>query len=293
MPKEITHILIAQEVLAEARGSDQEALAKALEENRAAFYLGAVIPDALFYDLASLGRTSPDCAEICRILHSKDTAKNDQKATGLFDAIAADPARHALKAAFAAGIVTHTVSDRMIHRIVNYYVTKWDQTGSLATATHRELETLIDVILLQQSNTHPRDFQLEKLIDVYPPTKNSLFRFYLANLMQDSRPLRPRLLHTLKRAHGQQVLLLRLFRIVAVYHIVNLINNVLAGRLGAWSSLLYPKAATSRHFPSMKRLNLDALTDGHSFKGDILTLMKKTTESAFHQVRTGFGKLEP
>ncbi len=291
MPKELTHIIIAQDVLAHLKGSGQGLFAQVLENNLPAFYLGAIIPDAFFYDMAPLHRISKGYAQISRALHSKETVKNDEKAVGFFDAIADNPRAWRSKAAFAAGIVTHTVSDRIIHGVIDYYTTTWSQKGSLAMATHRQIETLIDMVLLQKLRADPRSFQLANLLSIDQPTQDCLFRFYVDHLIRESRDLDCGLSNALSKAHAQQRLFLKLFAITGLYHIMDLSNKLAANRLAAWSALFYPKTIGTRYFPIMNRLDLNALTDGSSFTGTLASLTNAVTTDAIYHIRSGLHKL--
>ena len=186
MPKELSHILIARKVLAQLEGSGQKTLAQVIESNVPAFYLGAIIPDAFFYDMVPLSRFSRGYYQVSRALHAKETPKNDEKAVAFFDSIGTMPALWPSKVAFAAGIVAHTVSDRIIHGVIDHYTTTWRHVGSLATATHREFETLIDMVLLQELRLHPREFRLRSFVDIDPHTELCLLRFYIAHLVGGS-----------------------------------------------------------------------------------------------------------
>jgi len=291
MPKELSHILIAQEVFAELKRSGRKRLARIIEKNLPAFYLGAIIPDAFFYDATPFLGLSKDSLEIARALHQKETVQNDARAVGFFDAINIDPRAWRAKAAFAAGIVTHTVSDRVIHAVIEYYTRAWDQKGGLALATHRHLETLIDMVLLQSLHLHPRHFRFEGLLDVHHATRDVLFQFYLCRLMEVQQVPNPRLRRSLKMAYAQQRLCLRLFSVKALYHIMNLSNKLAAGRLGIWSSLFYPDSVGTQAFSIMDRIDPNALTDDRSFARPLPSLIKKITADAISHIGMGMGRL--
>ncbi len=161
MPKELSHILIAQDVFAELKASGRKRLAWIIEKNLSAFYLGAIIPDAFFYDATPFLGLSKNNVQIARALHLKNTVENDARAVSFFDAITVDPHEWHAKVAFATGIITHTVSDRIIHGVIDHYTRSWDQKGGLAMATHRQLETLMDMVLLQPLRLHPRHFHFD------------------------------------------------------------------------------------------------------------------------------------
>jgi len=288
MPKELTHILIAQDVLTRVKESGQKLLTQVLEKNMRAFCLGAILPDAFAYDIAPFRKIpKEDYVKISQALHSRKTGKNDETALGLFDAIKASPYRWPLKLAFAAGVVTHTVSDRIIHGVIDYYTTRWNQKGTPAVATHRQFETLIDMALLRELDLHPRCFQLESMVSVDRPTEDFLFLFYLTHLMEDTCPLPSCLLVALRRAHRQQGLFMKLFTMRALYHIVNLSDRLVGGRMEAWSSLFYPEMVRIESFPIMDRLDLSALTDGGAFSGTVQALVEGVASDALEYVNVG------
>jgi hypothetical protein len=291
MAKELTHIVVARKVLNDLKEAGHRLLAQLLDKSLSAYYLGAIIPDAFFYEMSPLRRVSRDYAHICRALHLGETARNDQLAVSFFDSISANPQGWRQKVAFAAGIVTHTVSDRIIHDLIDHYTTSWNEKGSLAMASHRQLETLIDMLLLEQLGSHPRDFLLEGLVDLDKPTEDYLFRYYLTNLLGDSRTLHPSLLRALGRAYAQQRILLKLFALKPLYHIMNFSNKLSAGRLSVLSSLFYPQTVGTQTFPILHRLDLNALTNGRYFTGTLGTLVDAVTTEAICHIRVGLDRL--
>ena len=291
MAKELTHILVAQKVLHGLKETAYPLPAELLEKNLAAYYLGAIIPDAFMYDLIALGIGSPEYARICLALHSGQRAENDQKAISFYDSIGVNPHNWRAKAAFATGIVTHTVTDRFIHDFVDHLTTSWHQEGALAMGSHRQLETLIDMLLVAQSDTHPKNFPLQRLIDPGRATQDCLFYFYVTHLAGPSPAVHPVLLRALKRAHAQQRILLKLFTFPPLYHIMNFSNKLVAGRLLLISGLFYPEAVGIQTFPILDRLDQDALANEWSFEIKLQSLMEAVTTDAIHHIRLGLDRL--
>jgi hypothetical protein len=292
MPKELSHILIAKEVLADMKRSGREPFAQVLERNMASFCLGAIIPDAFFYDMTPLLKMSGNNLWVSRALHEKKhVANNDKRAVGFFEGISALSPGWEAKAAFAAGIVTHTVSDRMVHGVIDYVTRSWGETDGPAMATHRQMETLMDMVLLEPWGMHPRQIRLDRVVDVDPPTRDMLFRFHLSRLAGADKVQGPCLLRALNKAHVQQCLFLRLFVGRGLYAVIHVLDRLASGRLGPWSSLFYPEQVGTRGFPIMKRLNLNALTDGRSFSGPLSSLVKEIVKDAVFQMSRGFQKL--
>ncbi len=291
MPKELSHILIAQDVLAELKRSGRKRLAGIFEKNISAFFLGAIIPDAFFYDATPFLGLSKNNVQFARALHLKETAENNARALGFFEAIAVDPRAWPSKVAFAAGIVTHTVSDRIVHRVIDDYTRTLDQQGGLATATHRQFETWIDMVLLQALRLHPRDVQLERLADVPHPKRDILLRFYLSHLIEPQRTPDPGMLRSLKLAYAQQRLCLKLFSVKALYHVVNVSNKLATGRLGTWSSLFYPDSAEADGLPIMHRTDSRTLSDDRFSARSLSLVVRRITTDAISHIGLGVGRL--
>ncbi len=292
MPKELSHIIIAEKVLAHLKASGDGMLAQVIERDVPAFYLGAIIPDAFFYDMVPLSRLFKGYYQVSRALHSRDTAKNDERAAAFFDTIRTRPHAWPSKVALAAGITAHTVSDRIFHGVIDHYTRSWGHKGSLATATHREFETLIDMVLLQELRLRPREFQLETLLDVDPPTELCLLQFYVGHLVGDSTPAHHSpLLRAVRLASMQQRLFLKLFMDQSAYHIIHQLNRLARNRLTVWSSLFYARAAEPQHFPIMGNIDLNALTDGRSFAGTLSSLVREVTTAAISHIYLGLERL--
>ena len=291
MPKELSHILIARKVLDQLKGTGPGVFAQVIESNVPAFYLGAIIPDAFFYDMVPLSRFFEGYYKVSRALHSEERPKNDERAVAFFDTIRTRPHAWPSKIAFASGIVAHTVSDRIIHEVIDHYTTKWSQRGLLAMATHRELETLIDMVLLEELRLHPRKLQLRDLVNVDRPTELCLLRFYVGHLVGDSTVRHGPLLSACRMACAQQRLFLKLFMDDTSYHIMYLLNRLGVGKLTAWSSLFYPRTVENKNFPIMSRIDLNALTDGQSFAGTLASLVDQVTIDTVSHISVGLQKL--
>lgn len=256
------------------------------------FFWGAILPDAFFYYMAPLFSHSSHFKKISLAFHLKNGTQNIERAKSFFSSIAWESHLWHVKLAFAAGIITHVVSDRIIHNVIDHYVNHWNHAGPLAMATHREFETWMDMVLLSQSLKSPTDLQLEKQINMPRFVKECLLSFYLDHVSPDGRPVPPCLLTALRRANRQQIFLLKLFRTNQLFPVVALLNKMVGGRFGAWSSLFYPRSVTPDTFSILNHLDADTLTDGRSFKGSLSDLAKKAITSAQNHILEGFGALK-
>jgi len=291
MAKELTHILIAQDVIKQLKGYGQQLLAQVIEKNLPAYYLGSIIPDAFYYDVLPFGLRPQKHIWISRALHLKEKIKNDQKAVSLFRSIAANPRAWRLKTAFAAGIITHTVVDRIFHELIEHYTTTWGEKGTISMATHREIETLIDMILLRPLNMSPRQFHLGPLIQLDERTKYTLFHFYLSHLLDLPEANQVSLVNRLKRAHHQQCIFLTLFATRSLYHIMKLSNRIVKGRLRACQSLFYPDRVNPESFPVLVKLKLRTMCDENTFFRELKRLRETATNEAIWHVNTALKTL--
>ncbi|MBW1742288.1 MAG: zinc dependent phospholipase C family protein [Deltaproteobacteria bacterium] len=271
MAKEITHILIAHDVLGKLKCAGQPMLAQVIQRNVSAYYLGSIIPDALFYDLPPFRLNPKKHLWISRALHHKDRELNDQKAVGLFSSISAAPHMWSQKMAFSAGIITHTVADRIFHNLIDYYNNAWREEGSDAMATHREIETLIDMALLKPRDMHPRQFCVDHYIALDGPTECALYHFYLAYLTENARGPNHSLVNVLKKAINQQRFFLKLFASRHLYHITKISNNAVSNRLQAWHGLFYPDTDEAQGFQFPNRMRANPPGDKNPFDPGGLT----------------------
>jgi hypothetical protein len=239
MAKELTHILIAQNVLERLRDR-QPLLAGVLESHAPAYYLGAIFPDALFYDLPPFRLKPKKYIWVSKVLHDQDVAKNDQMAIGLFRSISDAPEMWPQKAAFSAGIITHTAADHIFHNLIGYYNKVWNEQGAEAMATHREMETFIDMVLLERRNMHPRKFPVAHYIALDGETTTPLYRFYLSYVTGNDRGANHTLVNVVKRAIGQQRFFMRLFAARPAYQITRIADRVVSNHLRLWHALFYP-----------------------------------------------------
>ncbi|UCG80808.1 MAG: zinc dependent phospholipase C family protein [Desulfobacterales bacterium] len=284
MAKELTHILIAQDILKQMKGSGQQLLAEVIERNFSAYYLGSIIPDALFYDVPPFRLNTQKYIWLSRAFHTKRKAKNDQKAMSLFRSIAANPRVWQLKMAFAAGIITHTVIDRIFHQLIEYYTTSWGESGTAALATHREIETLIDMTLLGELDLCPRQVHLEHLIHLDERTQETLFRFYVAHLIEVDNAREAYFSNVLKKAYHQQRLFLRMFSTRLLYHITKFSNKIVAGRLWAWHILFYPEEVKPKNFPVLDKIRLNSLSDNSFFDRRLMAYKETASNEAIQHI---------
>lgn len=284
MPKELTHIFIAQDVVQKVNEAGQSLLAQVINRHLGAYYLGSIIPDALYYDVPPFRLNPRKYMWVSRAFHKKEKAKNDQKAVHLFHSIAGNPRIWPLKMAFAAGVITHTVADRIFHELIEDYTSTWGEEGTVAMATHREIETLIDMILLRPLNLKPRQLQLGNLVQLDKNAKHVLFRFFLTHLLEGHEALDSSLVNALKRAYDQQRLFFRLFAARPLYHITKFSNRAVGGRLRAWQRLFYPDVVAPQRFPVLDKIRSNSPADASLFDGGFGVFREAASNEAIQHI---------
>jgi hypothetical protein len=285
MAKEITHMLIAQDVLRAFKESGAERFARLIEENLTAFFYGATIPDALYYDFPPF-RINPLKYEwISRTLHQKNVTVNDERAMSLFGTIASQPARWPVKMAFAAGVATHTAADRVFHEAIEHYTETWGERGRKATATHREIETLVDMILLQEIKGSPGEFLGRRFAGIDEADALALCHLFISGAVPGKDHDVAALSRVLRRAHRQQRFFLRLFGMRPVRTVVQRVDRILGGRLEAWTTLFYPDRVDVDCFPVLGKL-ASTFPNGMSlFFEEVGQLRKAAIEGAVRNIQ--------
>lgn len=285
MAKEITHILVAQDVFGELTDGGQARLARVIEQNMEEFFLGALIPDALFYDVPPFRMNPLKHDWIARDLHREEVTDNDDTAMGFFRAISDTPSAWQEKMAFVAGIVTHTVVDRVFHEAIDHYTAAWGETGTTAMATHREIETLVDTFLLQGLSMGPREFFRQYFSRGDDPGVLRLCHLYIAGLTESSTGLDASLPHVLSRAHRQQRLFLRLFAARPLHRVVKGLDYLAGGRLRAWHSLFYGGPIDVECFPVLRRLGVTSPNPGDTFFREVTRLRETAAQEALKSIQ--------
>jgi hypothetical protein len=285
MAKEITHILIAQEVLECLKKDGQKRLARVLEEHRRIFLDGTLIPDAAYYDLPPFCLNPNKHRWLSRELHADALGSNDQKAMRFFSAIAVRPTDWKRKVAFASGIVTHTAVDRIFHKTINDYTAAWGETGNVALATHREIETLIDMVLLADLGMAPQAFLRQYLSGPLGDSPAGLFQFYGSLLRKDKAICDRRLRRVLTAACSQQRFFLRLFAVRQIRVTLRLLNRLAKGRLQAWNALFYPDDKDGRHVPVVGKLGFSHLAVDGPFFEEVARLREAAARTAVKNIR--------
>jgi hypothetical protein len=205
---------------------------------------------------------------------------------GLFTTIETQSDAWRLKAAFAAGIMTHTVVDRVFHETIDGYATTLGETGTLEKSTHYEIETLIDIYLLRRRGLAPGQYLRRHLMLLDEPSLYRLYSLYIGHMTGDPVAPSPSLVRVLKKAHVQQYLFLRLFAMRRSHQVIRLVNGLTAGRLQPWNTLFYAGAVTPRNFPFLLKLERLSMKDTGQFARMIMDRRSVAIEEAVKTIQT-------
>lgn len=136
MPKENTHLLFADRLMARFTDPDIRILLRAYQE---VFFLGAVLPDAFFY------HPRKEVIAVSNRLHGTGDSPRDIIAAFILGA----RKQQALpEVAFAMGYLSHCTLDRVFHPIIRRLTGDYDDTDpekrKIAQYRHRLIETALD-----------------------------------------------------------------------------------------------------------------------------------------------------
>jgi|GEM_PF-3991565 len=145
MPKENTHLWFAQSLIA---ASETETGLGLLREESLPFFLGSIIPDALYYHPHPRARRMP------RVLHGSDPEWKDTTPVWLV----AQTGRSGSPGskAFVLGYLSHLALDKVFHPVVHVLSGKRSGQSSSAetTSRHRLVETALDRLVNQTCFFH-------------------------------------------------------------------------------------------------------------------------------------------
>jgi len=154
MPSHITHLVFAEDMIADHFGTDHPFLS----EHGSLFALGAQGPDIFYHNQ----RTMPTAIYYGVLLHRHGYGKF---CAHLVDsALRAHASFHSAEAAFIAAYITHAVLDRHTHPFINYF-SGWPDPEDKRTERFRSMhpffERIIDLFVLSRfrgTNVNDYDF---------------------------------------------------------------------------------------------------------------------------------------
>lgn len=298
MPKEISHILFADEV-ARSLDMDQQSL---LGANRSAYYFGSVAPDLFYYDIPLPGDGGQSAEKWGGIIHGKDGEDNNRHVLGMIDSIAesrtgaktADASTISdrdAKLAFVCGYLTHVALDTYFHPLVysvsGNYFDKDPAERRRAEARHRTFESCLDLFLLAERGLTLKEFNLIGKLFLPPSLRDTLVKFYaqaLADAYEPGFDLGPFALRAFRKSRWMT----RLFVSKPAFRFFSRLERLIGADWSHLLNLFYAeKEAHGRvHFPRLA--DVPHPVTGRAYSGDVHRLITLSRKRAVQFTRAAF-----
>ncbi len=237
MPKERTHLLIAEETL----GRIENASLRQLINNKSAFfYLGAIFPDMLILPFGK----GPEHTSWADLLHDRSETSSSGIVHQLLAALREETDDQAEKLVFILGYLTHAAADMIFHPLVFYlsgdYYHRDKKQRATSQASHHHLETQLDIALQQLSGKKEKDPGFSFLSDLSSHEIGFTFEFFAAVFAKICRSPRNKITQYLKIDLALFMIINRLYHNRLFYQFAKLVNFLSRKRADKYFKLLYP-----------------------------------------------------
>lgn len=238
MPKEITHILLGDEML---KGLPSAAR-RAIEDNRNIYYFGTMSPDLFYYDVKLPMERVPSAEVFAEYIHGRNGESNMDHVYLMLER-----ARQANEGdrffAFVAGYLSHVAADTFFHPMIysitgNYYADS-AVDRKLAQCRHRVFESSLDLYLLGKTGQNLEEFDMPAKLKLPADFEEKLIVFFAEALRETFNPefpLQPAAFRALRKSR----LLQRLMVSRGAYRFFERINGMASHRYDFFLNLFYP-----------------------------------------------------
>ena len=216
--------------------------------------------------------------------------------------------------AFALGFITHIVTENIFHPMIYYFTGNYYASDphrrSQNIASHRYLETFLDLFLIRSFRRKVEELDLGKIIFIPLPKRRPVFSFY-ASILSDVSGDSPETIRSgLDRAYPSLLFLNRLFSRKGFYYLLKLFNLLDHERISPYLQLFYPPGGnplpslftspfTYRNpvsgeeiSTSMQDLNREATTAGAESIIDAYRYLNDGTDDSFlHKIKIMEGEM--
>lgn len=187
MPKEITHIILAEQM----REKLPRDVGELLHSHAQEYFFGSTAPDLFYYDVPTPFDATPSSEIISETLHGRMGNKNNEHIFWMLDRMKKLDQQDRYFA-FIAGYLSHIAADTIFHPMV------YSRTGNYfdldpaerkrSRARHRVLETSLDLYLLSESGRTLRGLGLLRLLRVPEDFSRSLMNLFSLSLSEIYHP---------------------------------------------------------------------------------------------------------
>jgi len=245
MGKEISHILCAEQTSQALEGSASDGFLSLLRDHARAFHFGSIAADTFFYSvrIPFTSKNTPSCGDMIHGAGGSDTARPVHEMLKALRDAPNDPL-FGEKAAFAGGFLTHIALDSILHPYVYHvsgdYYADCPVERQQAQVRHRLIEAWLDLHLLRQTS---RDLAgCAWLVDIRRnrAVNGELLKFF-CTACEKALEIESSCLRDLVRGYRVQMALNAAFVKAPVARLVRRADRILAGRLGTFHALFYPR----------------------------------------------------
>lgn len=287
MPKEITHIHIAEKIL----NALPESVQLILKQNQSSYYFGSIAPDIFYYDVANIkNRTIESRIEWGEIIHGRYGNDTMLHLIYILDQIRANKSdnsrnstnhRNSILLSFVCGFLTHIAADTIFHPYIysvtgNYY--DQNQTEHKASiARHRLFETCLDQHILKQREISLADFKLNQWFNLNELEKPTILNMYadslqIANDLHLNSKLMRRIVY---RCYRKTCLITQVFQNRPASKVLIKLNRRLNGRLSGAANAVYGDQVVLIPFESLP--NTPHPVTGEELKGgNVLNMVNQS-----------------
>jgi hypothetical protein len=237
MPRERSHLLIAEEILVRLQN---DSLRQLISRKAAWFYLGAIFPDML---ISPFGRV-PGQRSWSDLLHDQPETIASGMVHQMLAALREEPDNQAEKLVFTLGYLAHAATDIVFHPLVfylsgNYY--HGDKKERLKSqAAHHYLETLFDLALHQQSGKKINDHGFPVFSGLKSREINRVFEFFAGVFSKLCHSPKNQIMQHLKINSLLFMLFNRFYHNRFFYQFARLVNFFTRNKTDKYFKLLYP-----------------------------------------------------
>lgn len=287
MPKEITHLIVADEVLSALPKQESRELIR----NRHLYDLGSTAPDLFYYDLPFPFEVLASTEIFSERIHGKSGEDNMAHVLWMLGELKERPVEGGF--AFIAGYLTHTASDAVFHPMVysmtgNYYAED-AQERKRSRARHRVLETSLDLYLLERRGMSIDQFDLPSRCRPQRGDLEILTNLYARSLRVTFDPEFP-LEAGIRRALYKSRLMIRFMVSKIITRLLWGANRLLSFRMNDFVNLFYPPKRSAIAFET--RAKTPHPVTGRPYNRSVEKLMKASVKNAVHSIRSARAYLE-
>lgn len=283
MPKEITHLIVADEVLRALPKAERSAILR----HRHLYDLGSTSPDLFYYDLPFPFELLESTEVFSERIHGRSGEDNMAHVLWMLREMKEHPAEGGL--AFIAGYLTHTASDAVFHPMVysmtgNYYAEDAAERKR-SRARHRVLETSLDLYLLEMRGTTLAEFDLPSRCRLERGDIEILTSLYARSLkatFDPEFPLEAGILRALRKFR----LMTRFMVSTSLVRFLHRVNRLLSFRINDFVNLFYPKNRSA--IPFKTNAKTPHPVTGRPYNRSIDRLMKTSVQNAVRNIRAAF-----